>query len=267
LTLTMAIFYIVSTPIGNLRDITFRAIEVLKGADFILCEDTRQTLKLLNHYDIQKPLVSYFQHSKLAKVDYILEQLRQGKNIALVSDAGTPGISDPGNKLISSIVEKAEKVEIISIPGPSALTAAASVSGFPMDKFLFLGFPPAKKKRKKFFEEVANSKYPVIFYESPYRIIKTLEELKNSLTANCRLLNTQIVVCRELTKRFETIYRGKGEEDKSSSSATQTIAQGGKERMFFDSSRRRDSVIEEIIKTLEGNKNNLKGEFVVVVSK
>jgi len=224
----MATLYIVSTPIGNLRDITFRAIEVLKGVDFILCEDTRQTLKLLNHYDIQKPLVSYFQHSKLAKVDYILGQLEKGKNIALVSDAGTPGISDPGNKLISSIVEKAEKAEIISIPGPSALTAAVSVSGFPMDKFLFLGFPPAKKKRKKFFEEIANSKYPVIFYESPYRILKTLKELSSLIAYR------EIVVCRELTKKFETIYRGK---------------------------------VEQIIKELESDKNNLKGEFVVVVSR
>ena len=242
----MAILYIVSTPIGNLGDITLRAIEILKGVDFILCEDTRQTLKLLNHYNIQKPLVSYFQHSKLAKVDYILEQLRQGKKLALVTDAGTPGISDPGNKLISSIVEKAEKVEIISIPGPSALTAAASVSGFPMDKFLFLGFPPAKKKRKKFFEETAGSKHTVIFYESPHRILKTLKELSSLIT------HRKIVVCRELTKKFETIYRGE---------------------------------IEEIIKTLEGDepngssspspllpkcsisdKNNLRGEFVVIIN-
>jgi len=220
----MATLYIVSTPIGNLSDITLRAIEILKGVDFILCEDTRQTLKLLNHYGIQKPLVSYFQHSKLAKVDYILGQLEQGKNIALVSDAGTPGISDPGNKLISLIVEKTEKVEIISIPGPSALTAAVSVSGFPMDKFLFLGFPPAKRKRKRFFEEVANSKYPVIFYESPYRILKTLNQLKDSLPRAKR-----VVVCRELTKKFETIYRGE---------------------------------IGEVIKEIE--RGQIKGEFVVI---
>ncbi len=225
----MSTFYVVSTPIGNLEDITFRALRILKEVDLIVCEDTRQTLKLLNHYNIKKPLVSYFQHSKLSKVDYIIGELHQGKNLALVTDAGTPGISDPGNKLISSIVEKAEKVEIISIPGPSALTAAASVSGFPMDKFLFLGFPPAKKKRKKFFEEIAGSKHTVIFYESPHRILKTLKEL-SSFIGNLR----EIVVCRELTKQFESIYRGRA---------------------------------EQIIKILESDKNNLKGEFVVIVSK
>ena len=220
----MSTLYIVATPIGNLEDLTFRALRVLKGVDLILCEDTRVTKKLLDHYQIKTPTLSYHQHSKLKKVNYILEQLKQEKNLALVSDAGTPGISDPGNKLIKAIIASPGLVaEIIPVPGPSAVTCAVSVSGFPMDKFIFIGFPPTKRKRKKFFEEVINSKYPAIFYESPYRIIKTLKELSSLIE------NREVVVCRELTKKFETIYRGK---------------------------------IKEVIKEIE--KNKVKGEFVVI---
>lgn len=193
----MAVLYIVATPIGNLQDITFRAVETLKRVDLILCEDTRVTQKLLSHYEIKTPTLSYHQHSKLNKIEYILDLLKQGKNLALVSDAGTPGISDPGNKLI------AEFTQVQPVPGPSALTAVASIAGFPMDRFLFLGFPPIKNKRKKFFEEVATSRYPVIFYESPYRIIKTLNEIEPL---------RDIVVGRELTKKFETVYRGKAKD-------------------------------------------------------
>jgi len=225
----MVTLYIIGTPIGNLKDITLRALEVLKEVDLILCEDTRVTKKLLEHYQIKKPLLNYHQHSRLKKVNYILELLKQGKNLALVSDAGTPGISDPGNLLVYEAIERLrEKVEIIPIPGPSAATAAASISGFPMDKFLFLGFPPAKRKRKKFFQEVIGSKYPVIFYESPYRIIKSLRDLQ--LISKTYNLKPKIVVCRELTKKFETIYRGE---------------------------------IEEVIKEIE--KDIIKGEFVIIV--
>lgn len=235
--------YIVATPIGNLKDISLRALEVLKEVDLILCEDTRVTKKLLSHYNIKTQTLSYHQHSKLEKVNYIIKLLKNGKNLALVSDAGTPGISDPGNQLISFLVNQfsgfvtaqltnwqTEKLKIIPIPGSSAVTAAASISGFPMDNFLFLGFPPAKRKRKKFFEEVANSKYPVIFYESRYRILRTLKELE--LNAKTYNLNPELVVCRELTKKFETIYRGK---------------------------------IEEVIKEIE--KDTIKGEFVVIIQK
>ncbi|MDD5145648.1 MAG: 16S rRNA (cytidine(1402)-2'-O)-methyltransferase [Candidatus Pacebacteria bacterium] len=210
----MPVFYIVATPIGNLKDISLRAIDALKEVDLILCEDTRMTQKLLERYEIKKPLLSYHQHSELQKIDYIIKILKAGKNLALVSDAGTPGISDPGNKLIEELGKnKIEDLKIIPIPGPSALISAISISGFPMDRFLFLGFPPAKNKRKKFFEEVINSKYPVIFYESPYRILKTLKELcKTHLTYNCshgyNCTASEVVVCRELTKKFETIYRG-----------------------------------------------------------
>ena len=239
----MTTLYIVATPIGNLEDLTSRALRILKEVDLILCEDTRVTKKLLERYNIKTQTLSYHQHSKLQKIDYILSLLKQGKNLALVSDAGTPGISDPGNKLINLITRpgrvvdeakssspsslpqvEARSVKIVPIPGPSAVTAAASVSGFPMDRFLFLGFPPTKRKRKKFFVEVINSKYPVIFYESPYRIIKTLKELSFLVG------NREIVVCRELTKKFETIYRG---------------------------------TIEEVLNQLE--KSEIKGEFVVVV--
>jgi len=212
----MGTLYIVATPLGNLEDLTFRAPRVLSEVDLILAEDTRVTKKLLDHYQIKTPTLSYHQHSRLQRIDYIIDLLRKGKNLALVSDAGTPGISDPGNKLLRKVVEstagQSEQIKIVPIPGPSAVTAAASISTFPMDKFLFLGFPPTKKKRKKFFAEVVNSKYPVIFYESPYRIVKSLQELE--LAAEAFNLEPQIVVCRELTKKFETIYRGKIEEVK-----------------------------------------------------
>jgi 16S rRNA (cytidine1402-2'-O)-methyltransferase len=223
----MGILYIIATPIGNLKDITLRALEVLKEVDFILCEDTRQTAKLLNHYGISKPLVSYFQHSRISKIEHIIDLLNQGKNLALVTDAGTPGISDPGNLLIEHITHniKQEGVKIIPIPGASAVATALSISGFPADKFIFMGFPPHKKGREKFFKEIADAKYTIVFYESVHRIVKALEQLKNAIDKN-----RQIVVCRELTKQFESIYRGD---------------------------------IDEILEKVKGDK--IKGEFVVVL--
>jgi len=226
----MSNLYIVGTPIGNLKDISIRALEILKGVDLILCEDTRVTQKLLNHFEIKTKTLSYHQHSKLKKVKHILGLLKQGQNIALVSDAGTPGIADPGNKLVEEAIESlGDQIKIIPIPGASALTLAASISGFQMDRFLFLGFPPQKRKRKKFFEEVVSSKYPVILYESPYRILKTLNEIS---VINNKL---PVVVSRELTKKFETIYRGAVEQ-----------------------------VIEEIQKDKVGEK--IKGEFVIIIN-
>jgi len=194
--------YIVATPIGNLEDLSPRAVETLKKVDFILAEDTRVTKKLLSHFNIKTKTISYHQHSKIERLNKILNLLRKGNNLALVSDSGTPGISDPGNKLIAEISRELE-IKIIPIPGPSALTSLASVSGFPMDKFLFLGFPPKKRKREKFFQKIKKSKIPVIVYESPHRITKTLKELPRE---------REIVVGRELTKIHETIYRGKPEE-------------------------------------------------------
>jgi len=194
--------FIVATPIGNLGDITFRAVEILKSVDFILCEDTRETSKLLAHYKIEKPLISYHQHSKLQKLEQIKDLLAQGKNLALVSDAGTPGIFDPGNQLVEYIAKNLPDTKIVPIPGASAVISALSVSGFPTDKFLFLGFPPHKKGRNKYWQEVKGAGHTVAFYESKYRIIKSLEELKTAVG------DAEIVVCRELTKMFETVYRG-----------------------------------------------------------
>jgi 16S rRNA (cytidine1402-2'-O)-methyltransferase len=202
----MANLYIVATPIGNLSDITLRALEVLKSVDFILAEDTRETKKLLDHYQINKPLISYHQHSKLQKTNYIIDLLKQDKNLALVSDAGTPGISDPGNQLINLAIKQLSNLTVVPLPGPCALTTAASISGFPTDKFIFLGFPPHKNKREKFFKEVSEVKETVVLYESVHRIIKTLEDLKKHLGER------EIMVARELTKKFETIYRGTTEE-------------------------------------------------------
>ncbi|MFH1552004.1 MAG: 16S rRNA (cytidine(1402)-2'-O)-methyltransferase [bacterium] len=199
----MPILYVIALPIGNLEDLSFRALRILKEVDLILCEDTRITNKLLSHYEISKPLISYHQHSKITKNEYVAEQIKQGKNLALVSDAGTPCVSDPGSKLIDYLLKQFSDLKIVPIPGPSALIAGLSVSGFPADKFVFCGFPPVKNKRKKFFEKIEKTKKTVVFYESPYRILKTLKELNTK---------KEIVVCRELTKKFETIYRGSAKE-------------------------------------------------------
>lgn len=201
--------YIVATPIGNLGDITLRALDTLKSVDFILCEDTRVTKNLLDHYEINKPLISYHQHTEAKKIKEIINLLEDGKNLALVTDAGTPGISDPGGILISRLVSPSYQegvggvAEVIPIPGPCAAIAALSISGFPTDKFIFMGFPPHKNKRQKYFKEVAGAEYTVVFYESGHRIKKCLQELKENL-----YVNRGLVVCRELTKKFETIYRG-----------------------------------------------------------
>lgn len=199
----ISMLYIVATPIGNLSDISLRALEVLKSADFILCEDTRVTKTLLSHYNISKPAISYHQHSKLQKMEEIAGLLSEGKNLALVSDAGTPGISDPGGMLVEYIKNFLPAIKIVPIPGASAVISALSVSGFPTDKFLFLGFPPHKKGRQKFWREAAGAEHTVVFYESKYRIMKSLSELQKAAGER------EAVVCRELTKMFETIYRGK----------------------------------------------------------
>jgi 16S rRNA (cytidine1402-2'-O)-methyltransferase len=198
----MSKLYIVATPIGNLEDITLRAINILKEVDLILCEDTRVTKKLLDFYDIKTLTQSYHQHSNNKKTDYILNLFKQGKNVALVSDSGTPGISDPGNQLIAMINDQCPMTNIVPIPGSSAMTAIASVAGASMDKFIFMGFPPHKKGRQTMFKEISESKYPVVIYESVHRIIKTLKELQ-------KFNDFDIVIGRELTKKFETIYRGK----------------------------------------------------------
>lgn len=200
----MSKFYVVATPIGNMGDITYRAIETLKEVDLILCEDTRMTKRLLDKYSISKPTMSYHAQSKLSKTDKIFELLEEGKNLALVSDAGTPGISDPGAMLVSQIKEKFkdEEVQVIPIPGASAVITALSASGLPIHEFTFLGFLPHKKGRETLFKEIAQAKRTIVFYESPHRILKTLE----SLNKFCP--NKKVCIARELTKIYEEFKTG-----------------------------------------------------------
>ena len=207
--------YIVATPIGNLEDITLRALRVLKEVDLILCEDTRVTKRLLQKYEIDKPTMSYHAQSKLSKVDKIFSLLEEGKNLALVSDAGTPTISDPGCMLVAQVRERYStprpglgvSVEIIPIPGPSAVLSALSVSGFPSSEFLFLGFLPHKKGRETLFREIAASKRTIVFYESPHRIEKTLLALNQHLTPG-----RSIMISREMTKIHEEHIQGTARE-------------------------------------------------------
>lgn len=198
--MSQGILYVVATPIGNLSDITLRALETLKEVDAIACEDTRVTVKLLNHYNIKKPLISYHQHSKLDKIDAIINKLKEGKNIALVTDAGTPGISDPGNILVGEAVK--EGIAVIPIPGSSALAALVSVAGIDMQRFVFAGFPPHKKGRLTFFKEVSEFKHPAVYFDSPYRVVKNLELLAELGGEK------KVIVGRELTKLFEEVLRG-----------------------------------------------------------
>lgn len=194
----------VATPIGNLADLSFRALEILTSAEIILCEDTRHTLRLLAHYQITgKRLVSYHQHSKILKIQQIIDWLKQGRQLALVSDAGTPGISDPGNYLVQQIRKVLPEVLIVPIAGVSAVAALASVSGLPTDQFLFLGFLPHKKGRQTLLKTINTSEYTIFVYESVHRIKKLLEELVEFCGED-----RYIVVGRELTKQFEHIYSG-----------------------------------------------------------
>lgn len=253
----MAKLYIVGTPIGNLEDISLRAMRILREVDCVLCEDTRVTRKLLEHFDIKTPTRSLHQHSSEKEIAEALDLLKNGQNLALVSDAGTPGISDPGGKLIAALLEADQEAEIESVPGPSAVTAALSISGIPTDKFLFMGFPPHKKGRQKFLQKIADSDYPAVIYESKHRILKFLEELKslnqeiikkNQEIENKKIAGyakndsverkkspvTGIVVCREISKLHETVYRGE---------------------------------IEDIINKIKANRDDQRGEFTVVVGK
>lgn len=225
------LLYIVATPIGNLEDITLRAIRTLKEVDLIVCEDTRTTKRLLDRYEIATSTMSFYQNIRkggavkpVPKLDRIMEELRLGKNIALVTDAGTPGISDPGNQLVAEAVKN--EIRVVPIPGASALTALASVSGIDLSQFVFLGFPPHKKGRETFFKEIVNFKYPVMYYESPHRLMKNLELLK-SLAPDKR-----IILGRELTKMFEEIVRGK---------------------------------VERVLEYFMENESKMKGEFVIIV--
>lgn len=190
----------VGTPIGNLEDLTLRARRVLGSVAKVACEDTRVTKRLLDHYRLVTPMVSLHHHSSLTEIDRLIALITSGEDVAVVTDAGMPGISDPGGRLVARAVEKGIAVE--SVPGPSALTTAASLSGFPTDQFLFFGFLPHKKGRQTLFWRIAETLETVIIYESPHRLIKTLESLRDAVPGR------QIAVCRELTKMHESVRRG-----------------------------------------------------------
>lgn len=199
---TKGTLYIVSTPIGNREDITLRALRILKEVDLVAAEDTRHTGLLLNHFGIQSPLTSYFEGNELKKKEFILSKLMQGEQVALVSDAGTPGISDPGFRLVRAAAEN--RIPIVPVPGPSAVIVALSVSGLPTDAFLFKGFLPHKmKKRRDLLNELADVRETLIFYESPHRISETLKDIYEVLG------DREMVLTRELTKIYEEILRGK----------------------------------------------------------
>lgn len=224
----MSKLYILATPIGNLEDITLRAVRILKEVDLILCEDTRVTKRILDKYEIDKPTMSYHAQSKLSKLDKILSMLEEGKNIALVSDAGTPTISDPGCMLVKEVREKLGKeVEIIPIPGASAVLSALSVSGFPSSEFVFFGFLPHKKGRETLFKEITSSKRTVVFYESPHRMEKTLASLAEHL-----LPERKILIAREITKMHEENIYGS---------------------------------LHEVVEYFLAHPDHIRGEFVVVV--
>lgn len=196
---------LVATPIGNLSDITHRAIDTLKAADVIACEDTRRSKTLCDHYGIKKPLVSYQDFSERRKAPLLLERLKAGENVALISDAGTPGLADPGYRLVRAAIEAGIRVE--PVPGPSALLAALVVSGLPTDRFIFEGFLPVKDgARRKRLAALKDETRTVVLYESPHRLLKALEALRAELG------DINIVVARELTKKFEEIFRSKTSE-------------------------------------------------------
>ncbi len=220
--------YVVATPIGNLEDITLRALRILNEVDLILCEDTRETKKLLQRHVIDKPTMSYHAQSKLSKVNTIIEILKEGKSLALVSDAGTPTISDPGCMLVDQLrAHFGEQINILPIPGPSAVLSALSVSGFPASEFVFLGFLPHKKGRETLFKEIAISKRTIVFYESPHRMEKTLASLAEHLEPERRLL-----VSREITKIHEEHVRG---------------------------------TLLDVVEYFQAHPDHIRGEFVIVV--
>jgi len=197
--------YIVATPIGNLEDLTFRALKILKGVSFIACEDTRQTIKLLNRYKFKKKLISYFQPREKQKIPLIISLLKDGKDVALVSDAGTPGLSDPGFLLIREAITSG--IEIVPVPGPSAVTTALSAAGLPTNRFLFLGFAPPKKEAiKKLLHSLENETATLVFYLPARKLLTFLKIIREELSER------QIVIAREMTKIYEEFLRGTPDE-------------------------------------------------------
>lgn len=193
--------YLCATPIGNLEDITYRVLRILKEADLIAAEDTRNSIKLLNHFEIKTPMTSYHEYNKYEKGRYLVEQMQEGKNIALITDAGTPGISDPGEELVAMCYEAG--IPVTSLPGPAACITALTISGLPTRRFAFEAFLPSdKKERAVILEELKRETRTIILYEAPHRLVKTLEELSENLG------DRKIALCRELTKKHETVFRG-----------------------------------------------------------
>lgn len=196
-----ATLYIVATPIGNLEDITFRALRILKEVDLIAAEDTRHSLKLLNHFGISRPMTSYFDHNQHLKGERILEHLRSGKSVALISDAGTPGIADPGYRLVRDALD--EGIPVVPIPGANAAITALSVGGLPTDQFTFAGFPPPRQgKRRTFLAQLQQLPGTLVIYEAPHRLSATLEDIRAVMGER------QLVIARELTKLYEELSRG-----------------------------------------------------------
>ena len=192
--------YLVATPIGNLQDITFRAVNTLREVDIIAAEDTRQTIKLLNHFEIKKPLVSYYEHNKVTKGNYLIDQLQEGKNIALVSDAGTPGISDPGEDIVRLCIEN--NISVTMIPGPVAAVAGMVISGLPTGRFVFEGFlPMIKRMRQDRLKQLKDELRTIVFYEAPHKLSYTLKDMFNVWG------DRRIALARELTKRYEEVIR------------------------------------------------------------
>lgn len=190
------------TPIGNLEDITLRALRTLREVNLIACEDTRRTRKLLSRYNLHTPLTSYFEHNKITKTDFLIKRLKEGKNIALVSDAGMPGISDPGYFIIQKVLK--ENISIIPIPGPTAFVSSLVISGLPTDSFVFEGFLPSKKKaRCDKLTELKSERRTIILYEAPHRLVATLKDILEILG------NREVSLTRELTKKFEETFRGR----------------------------------------------------------
>ncbi|MBI5809164.1 MAG: 16S rRNA (cytidine(1402)-2'-O)-methyltransferase [Ignavibacteriales bacterium] len=200
----MSKLYVVATPIGNLEDITLRAIETLKNVDFIICEDTRVTKFLLNHFGIDKPLIVANAFNESKSIEKIINKIKSGENAALVSDAGTPSISDPGTRIVNAAIKN--EIEIVGIPGANAAILALSISGLPTDAFVFEGFLPQKKGRQKKLQQLSEEERTIVLYESTYRIKKLLEEINQYMPSR------KIVVARELTKKFEETWRGSADE-------------------------------------------------------
>ena len=196
----MSQLYVIATPIGNLMDITLRALETIKVVDFIICEDTRVSRKLLNHFKISKELISFNAHMEVKKLSSILKRINSGQTCALLSDAGTPCISDPGVKIVNEAHKQG--IEVIGIPGPSAVITALSIAGLPTDSFVFEGFLPQKKGRQKLLQSFIEEERTIVVYESVYRILKLISELAEYMPGR------EIAVCKELTKKFEQVWRG-----------------------------------------------------------